>query len=229
MDNLTREVKYYLHSTFSTDLIYIDTEPSVSIPIQLRKYCTIHLGMIRGVTFNLIFMNDDRLMHGDFKNLLKKLISSFDNSPVILVFSKNSKRSPDHFISQHIGHIIPNKRCYIPQFLLDVTSTHESFTPPLGSRPLSALATLITCQYLEGDLARVSPSSKIYLEVSRTSKSKALKEMESLGLITIEKNGRINIIHFQYDRLNQNCVLKIFLLFVNMYIFLSKFSQENQL
>lgn len=202
MNKLAREVKDYIQSTFATELIYTDDEPSVSVPIQLRKYCTTHIGMIRGISFHFVFMENDRLMHENSKNLLSKLIKKLEGFPVVIVFSKeDTKRSPDRFLLQHVGHIIPNKRCYIPQFLLDVTSIHEPLILTLGSRQLSVLATLIICQYLEGDIDKTTLSSEIHLDVSRTSKSKALKEMESAGVIIMNKLGRVNVITFIHERL----------------------------
>jgi DNA-binding transcriptional ArsR family regulator len=202
MNKLAHKVKDYIQSTFATELIYTDDEPSASVPIQLRKYCTTRIGIIRGINFNFVFLENDRLMHEDSKNLLNKLIKKLEKFPVILVFSKEeTKRSPDRFLLQHVGHIIPNKRCYIPQFLLDVTSIPEPLISSLGSRQLGVLATLITCQYIEGDIDKTTASSEIHLDVSRTSKSKALKEMESAGVIIMEKQGRVNIVTFLYERL----------------------------
>lgn len=201
MDKLILKLKNYLRDSFKIEIALDDTDVEISPPIQLRKYCKVMNGLILGKNFNIVFVSNDKILHGDSGFLLNSLIECSHDSPLILVFDNDTLfRTPDGLLRNRIGHIIPDHRCYIPEFLLDVSPKPSIEKPELGSKRLSVLSTLITCRYLEGELPRVFLSSDLDVDVSRAAKSRAVNELIDAGIIKTKKAGRANEITFVHDR-----------------------------
>lgn len=196
--NTIEKTNKYLSRQFGTSIAIVHDVDSEQAPMQLRKSISIFVGLINGVNFYIIELNDERMFSSNESLLLKKLEDRLCDRPIIFVAKRLKTTSMTIMRQKKLGYIVPGSFCFIPEFLLQHSVQKERF---ISNEPLSIFATTIVMQYLEFQIDTQCPATDIDLFGSRMSKSRAITELEERKIIEVTKYGRINVITFLKSRL----------------------------
>lgn len=126
-------------------------------------------------------------------------IKTIENLPVILILVRITARQRQKLIDAEIPFIVENKQCYLPFMATVLTERCDAETKECEK--LIPSAQMLLLYYIQkGQKELLSNEAVDSLNISAMSGTRAVRQLEKLGLISTYKNGVLKVITSQYDR-----------------------------
>lgn len=199
MVDLESRLNDYLKQYFHVSLFALN-EDVPPVPMQFKNKVKIVLGKLGGLTFHVVYTYDDIIFAPTNGYLFDKLLKRLDEYPVMFVADELKRSTILQLTEKRVAHVIPFERSYIPELLLHQEKPPKENVKTFPKKRLGILPTNIIARYLDGVIPRTFATSDIQLNVSKTSISRSIKELQDCGLIEAEKIGRSYKMKFLYNR-----------------------------
>ncbi|MCD6212174.1 MAG: hypothetical protein J7J02_04240 [Sulfurovum sp.] len=184
-------------------------EIMVSFSLHLRSNYDLFAVNIAHISVMFAYAQDNSV---DLRRHIKSYQNIKDrcNMPVVLIFDYLDSRQINSLIQKQIPFIIKEKYIYLPFALMQIATSSEKLELPTKKEHLSPDADLILIAYLEKLLDNQRQIKEIASVIDREHRatSVALKLLDTLGYLKIEKHGRSKVVRFHdrfevYDRLHK--------------------------
>ncbi len=187
-------------------------EAIVSFSLHLRSNYDLFPASIEHINIMFAYVKDNNT---DLRRHIKSYQNIKDrcNMPVVLVFDYLDSRQINSLIQKLIPFIVKDKYLYLPFVLIQLGTSSEKLELPAKKEHLSPNADLILIAYLEQLLNDHMQIKEIASVIGREHRatSVALKLLDTLDYLKIEKHGRSKVVRFHnkyevYDRMQKEGV-----------------------
>ena len=202
--NIKKELFSYIKTT--TGWQVEQEEVMVSFSLNLRSNYDLFAVNIAHMSVMFAYAQDNNV---DLRRHIKSYQNIKDrcNKQVVLIFDYLDSRQINSLIHKHISFIIKDKYIYLPFALMQIATRSEKLDLSTKKEHLSSDADLILIGYLEKLLDNQMQIKEIASVIDREHRatSVALKLLDTLGYLKIEKHGRSKEVQFHdrfeiYDR-----------------------------
>lgn len=192
------DISTYFKATFNLNVAF--STLSVSLPWAVKHMFQAATIKINQIEFLALVAKENSDLDEHALIVTKLAIKAVKDKPVIVFATKKNRYFERQAVKYNFGFVVPSNYCYIPTLLLHagaaVDNKHKS-----GSSKLGVLATMITISFLEGRTGKCFTSAELNLNASKPAMSRALRELENNGIISINRNQRTHKLTFKKDRM----------------------------
>lgn len=178
----------YLNKTLGLEATMIPWTEESHLPLYLRNGKKYYLPHIGGVECLLIEADEKNFSLPSFRKQITKLPGQPEH--IVLCFKRLESRQRKALIEAKIPFIVPGSQVYLP--FLGVVLQERMKSVKAAPEKLSPSAQLVLLHLIYEPT--VQPVRKVdlarRLELSAMNVTRAVQELEALGLVTVEKTGR---------------------------------------
>lgn len=188
----------YLQEALGVDVTSSIWENAKTLPPYLKSGREYHVLTIAGQEYLLIQTDSSKFKIGSFLKQCSKF-SDFRPEQMILCFPKLDSRQRKALIENHIQFIVPGSQIYLPFLgvLLQERSSYKIEAP----EKLSAMAQYLLLFFLHDEKYSI-PVTKTALakrlNMENMSVTRAVRELEALELVSVQKSGRSDYVELRY-------------------------------
>lgn len=197
--DIKKELLIYIKTT--TGWQVEEEEVMMSFSLHLRSSYDLFAVNIAHISVMFAYAQDNST---DLRRHIKSYQNIKDrcNMPVVLIFDYLDSRQINSLIQKRISFIVKEKYLYLPFALMQIATSNEKLKLPTKKEHLSPDADLILIAYLEQRVDNDMKITKIANIIGRENRatSIALKLLDTLGYLKIEKRGRSKVVQLD-DRI----------------------------
>jgi len=201
MELLLSRLETYLNNVLGASVSSVEWKGARSIPLFLREQYRYYFIDLLNTPCVLMVANgaEDFTPATVFKQW--KAVGEFWSNETIYVTEACSSYNRKRLIEHKVPFIVPDNQMYIPMLGMDLREYFKTHHAPKGSylSPMSQL--LVLMAIINDNLDGKSPSEYAkLLDCAAMSMTRAARELESMELVRIYKNGRKQQIKFNAAR-----------------------------
>jgi hypothetical protein len=193
--DIKKELFIYIKTT--TGWQVEEEEMMISFSLHLRSSYDLFAVNIAHISLMFAYAQDNST---DLRRHIKSSQNIKDrcNMPVVLIFDYLDSRQINSLIQKRISFIVKEKYIYLPFALIQIATSNEKLKLPTKKEHLSPDADLILIAYLDqllDDKMKIKEIANIIGREHRAT-SIALKLLDTLDYLKIEKYGRNKVVRF---------------------------------
>jgi len=197
MDQLISKLEAYLHDVLGISVSAMMWKGVLSMPLFLREQYRFYLiGMLDTPCLLMIANSEEELTPATvFKQW--KAVGAFWPEEIIYVTEVCSAYNRKRLIEHKVPFIVPGNQMYLPMLGMDLRENFKTYHAPKSSQlsPMSQLLVMMAIQNEMLDGKSPSELAKL-LGCAAMSMTRAVRELESMELVTVHKDGRKQQIRF---------------------------------
>jgi len=197
MDQLISRLEAYLHDVLGISVSAMAWKGVLSMPLFLREQYRFYLIDILDMSCLLMIANSEEELTPATVFKQWKAAGAFWSDEVIYVtevcYAYNRKRLIEH----KVPFIVPGNQMYLPMLGIDLRENFKIYHAPKSSQlsPMSQLLVMMTIKNEILDGKSPSEYAKL-LDCAAMSMTRAARELKSMELVSIYKDGRKQQIKF---------------------------------
>lgn len=195
---MEEQIASYLSNQFGVSSFFTDWNSS--LPWAVKHLFNVRSLEINNTEFMALLIKDGIEFNQDHLIAIRQVIDTSNRRPAIVIAGSISIQAERLAVKNRLAYIVPEKQCYIPQFLLhkrpyvvrDLSKT---------SRKLGVLSSMICMEYLEGTLSKTFTTADITIDASKAAISRAIQELEECSIIVVNRERKKHLLSFKVPRI----------------------------
>jgi len=197
MDQLIPQLKAYLHDVLGIRVSATAWKGVLSMPLFLRQQYRFYLIDMLDMHGLLMVANTEEELTPATVLKQWKAVGDYWQEDIIYVTEVCSAYNRKRLIEHKVPFIVPGNQMYLPVLGMDLRENFKTYHAPRSSQlsPMSQLLVIMTIQ--NEMLSGKSPSELAQLlGCAAMSMTRAARELESMRLVTVHKDGRKQQVRF---------------------------------
>jgi DNA-binding MarR family transcriptional regulator len=175
----------------------LETEPKYPLPNYLVSRYTIKLVLFERQKVFFIYPKTELEQISTIKKHIQK-IQTVEKIPVVLVLTRITARQRQNMVDAAIPFVVENKQCYLPFVGIMFTERCDAGVD-FVEKLIPSAQMLLFYYILKNQKELYANEAVTALGVSAMTITRAVRQLEQIGLIHTYKNGVMKIITSKYD------------------------------